>query len=89
MAELSPVAKAVTVNAVRKPHERGDAERLYHADRLAAALAPDIAAWWQPTAATFLGRVSKAVALKAVGDAVPPEAADNLAKLKKDALAAE
>jgi hypothetical protein len=43
-------------------------------------------AWWQPTAASYLGRVTKARILEAVTEAVSKNAADNLATLKKDAL---
>jgi len=78
-----------TVNAVRKPHEREDAERFSHADRLAKALGLDMGQWWQPTAASYLGRVSKARILEAVQEAVSPEAAENLGTMKKDALVAE
>jgi ParB family chromosome partitioning protein len=38
------------------------------------------------TAASYLGRVSKALVLEAVKEGVSPKAADNLSKLKKDAL---
>ena len=58
---------------------------LDHADRLASVLSLDMAAWWQPTPQSYLARVPKALALEAVS----PEVAANLAKLKKDALAAE
>jgi ParB family chromosome partitioning protein len=46
-----------------------------------------MAQWWQPTAASYFGRVSKARILDAVAEAVSKGAADNLARLKKDALA--
>ena len=78
-----------SVNAVTKPNERGDTERLDHADRLASALALDRTAWWQPTAQSYFRHVPKARILDAVREGVTPEAAENLAKLKKDALAAE
>jgi ParB family chromosome partitioning protein len=45
-----------------------------------------MAAWWLPTAANFLNRVSKKHILAAVAEGVSPEAAENFAKLKKDAL---
>jgi ParB family transcriptional regulator, chromosome partitioning protein len=45
--------------------------------------------WWQPTADGYFRHVPKACILEAVREGVTPEAADNLAKLKKDALAAE
>ena len=85
---LLAVASAFSVNAVQKPHERPGQPRLAHADRLAASLKLDMAQWWQPTAASYIGRVSKALILEAVSEGVSPEAADNLSKLKKDELAA-
>jgi ParB family chromosome partitioning protein len=87
--DLLAYCAGCSVNAVKKPHERGDTERLDNAERIASALSLDMTAWWQPTAASYLGRVSKALALEAVREAVTPEAAENLAKLKKHVLAAE
>jgi ParB family chromosome partitioning protein len=78
---------ACSVDAVRKSHQRADAQ-LAHADRLATALSLDMAPWWQPTAGNYLGRVSKQRILEAVAEGVSPEAAENLSKLKKDALVA-
>jgi ParB family chromosome partitioning protein len=78
---------ACSVDAVRKPHQRADAQ-LAHADRLATALSLDMAQWWQPTAGNYLGRVSKQRILEAVSEGVSREAAENLSKLKKDALVA-
>jgi len=78
---------ASSVDAVVKPHERGG-ERVAHADHLAAALSLDMAQWWQPTAQNYLDRVSKKRILEAVAEGVSPEAAENFAKLKKDALVA-
>jgi ParB family chromosome partitioning protein len=78
-----------SVNAVRKRHERADTDRLNHTDRMALALGLDMTQWWQPTARSYFRHVPKARVLEAVTEAVTPEAAENLAKLKKDALAAE
>ena len=47
-----------------------------------------MAQWWQPTAGNYLGRVSKQRILEAVAEGVSHEAAENLSKLKKDALVA-
>ena len=85
---LLAVCAAYTVSGVRKPQDKADAPRLAHADRLATALNLDMRQWWQPTAVSYLGRVSKARILEAVAEAVSKGAADNLVKLKKDALAA-
>jgi ParB family chromosome partitioning protein len=77
------------VNAVKKPHDRSDAPRLAHADRLAVALRLDMAQWWQPSAENYLSRVSKVRVLEAVTEAVSPSAAENLATMKKAALVDE
>jgi ParB family chromosome partitioning protein len=86
--DLLAYCAASSVDAVERPHERGYGGQLAHADKLATALDLDMAGWWQPTAQSYLGRVSKARILEAVREGVSPQAADNLAKLKKDALIA-
>jgi ParB family transcriptional regulator, chromosome partitioning protein len=49
----------------------------------------DMAEWWQPTAAGYFSGVSKQQALDAVAEGSTKEAAENLARLKKDELAKE
>jgi ParB family chromosome partitioning protein len=88
LTALLAYCAACTVSAVRKPQDRADAPHVRHADQLAAALDLDMTRWWRPTAAGYLGRVSKARILEAVTGGVSKGAAENLAKLKKDALAA-
>jgi ParB family chromosome partitioning protein len=78
------VCAAHTLDAVQKKH---DPVSLDHADELAAALKLDMAAYWQPTAAGYFARLSKQQVLAAVADGDSKEAAENLAKLKKDELA--
>jgi ParB family chromosome partitioning protein len=75
--DLLAVCAGCSVNAVRKRHEREHTERLPHADRLASALSLDMAAWWQPTATSYLARVPKALALEAVREGVAPDAAES------------
>jgi ParB family chromosome partitioning protein len=58
------------------------------ADRLAAAVALDMAQWWQPTVAGYFGRVPKPLILEAVTEAKGAAAADNIAALKKGEMAA-
>jgi ParB family transcriptional regulator, chromosome partitioning protein len=53
------------------------------ADRLASAVALDMAQWWQPTVAGYFGRVPKPLILAAVTEAKGAAAADNIAALKK------
>jgi ParB family chromosome partitioning protein len=62
-------------------------ERDPRADQLAAAVALDMAQWWQPTVTGYLGRVSKTLILEAVTEAKGKAAADNLAALKKGDMA--
>jgi ParB family chromosome partitioning protein len=56
---------------------------------LAAAVGLDMTQWWEPTAANYLGRVPKALILEAVAEGVSPNAAANLATLKKSDMAAQ
>jgi len=78
-----------SVNAVKKRHERTGTDRLDRADRLALALGLDMTQWWQPTAQSYFAHVPKARIFEAVTEAVTPAAAENLGRLKKDALAVE
>ena len=85
LLDLLAFCAACSVNAVVKPHERGE-EHVAHADKLAVALSLDMTQWWQPTGKSYLGRVSKARILEAVTEGVSASAADNFLKLKKDEL---
>jgi ParB family transcriptional regulator, chromosome partitioning protein len=87
LLDLLAYATALTVNAVQAKHDHPQGDRLTHADQLADALRLDMRQWWTPTVASYFGRVSKARMLEAVAEAVSRGAADNLVKLKKDALA--
>jgi ParB family chromosome partitioning protein len=76
---------SLTVDAVKVPKREDVAEA--HADRLFQALDYDMAEVWTPTAANYLGRVSKERILEAVREGVSKEAAENLASMKKHAMA--
>jgi ParB family chromosome partitioning protein len=76
---------SLTVDAVKAPKREDIAEA--HADQLFQALNYDMASVWTPTAANYLGRVSKERILEAVREGVSKEAAENLASLKKHAMA--
>ena len=77
---------ALTVNAVRQPWE--NKPRAHEtASKLATAVALDMTAHWTPTVRTYLGRVTKAHILAAVGEALGDEAAERIAGLKKQAMA--
>lgn len=72
--------------AVQEPWER---KPLTHqnADALAAALNLDMTRYWQPTRASYFGRVTKAQILDAVSEGVSETAAAQLAYAKKDKMA--
>ena len=55
---------------------------------IARSLPLDMGAWWRPTGDAFLMRLSKAQMLHVVREALTPGAAENIAGLKKDAMAA-
>lgn len=66
------------------PQGRGDAF-LRH---LGTRLDIDVARWWRPTAASYFGRVSKALTLRAFGTVGGPELVSRYAASKKGDLAA-
>lgn len=72
---------AVTVNAVQAD------ETPSAADEIAQAVGLDMRAWWTPTAERYLAHVPKARILEVVREAVSPEAAAALSKMKKAPLA--
>jgi ParB family chromosome partitioning protein len=84
---LIAVCAALSVDAVRGKQDGHDCPRLAHADLLSAALGLDMAHWWQPTKTAYLGRIPKPLILKAVTEGVSASAAQNIAGLKKDAMA--
>ncbi|CAH1649565.1 Chromosome partitioning protein, ParB family [Hyphomicrobiales bacterium] len=80
---------SLSVNAVHEPWNRRP-RALAHADRLAGAVALDMAtAGWRPTVDNFLGRVTKARILEAVAEAKDQRTAERIAHLKKGDMAAE
>jgi ParB family chromosome partitioning protein len=80
---------SLSVNAVHEAWSRKP-RAMAHADQLAQALDPDMAAaGWRPTIDNFLGRVTKARILQAVTEAKGQQAADQIAHLKKGDMATE
>ena len=79
---------SLSVNAVHEAYNRRP-RALVHADRLAQTVDLDMAASWTPTAANFLGRVTKARIRQAVAEARGQRAADRIAHLKKVEMATE
>lgn len=84
--ELLAHCVSLTANAVRVPRQRGD-ESEAHAALLAHEVGLDMRAYWQPTAASYFGRVSKDRIVQAVREGASAQAADNIARLKKPAMA--
>lgn len=82
------VCAAFTVDTVEK--RRGSMERApdaAHAAELAKALKLDMAQYWQPDAVSYFGQVPKGLILAAVAEEAGKSAPDNIAALKKDAMA--
>ena len=77
---------ARTVNALRLPWDRKP-RSLQTADRLAGALALDMAKDWTPTVDSYLGRVTKAHIMEAVAEGVSEDAARRIADMKKPDMA--
>jgi ParB family chromosome partitioning protein len=83
LCDLLALCAAMAVNAVVS------GQGGHPADELAAAVALDMADWWEPTASNYLQQVPKALILDPVSESVSAEAAAPLAKLKKDELVAK
>ncbi|MFG1287892.1 ParB/RepB/Spo0J family partition protein [Xanthobacter versatilis] len=80
---------SLSVNAVHEAWNRRP-RALAHADRLAEAIALDMAALgWRPTVDTFLGRVTKARILQAVSEAKGQHTAGLINHLKKGDMATQ
>jgi Predicted transcriptional regulators len=75
-----------TVNALRLPWDRKP-RTLHTADKLATALALDVAKGWTPTVDSYLGRVTKAHIIAAVAEAVSEQAAHRIAGMKRPDMA--
>ena len=79
---------SLSVNAVHEAWNRRP-KAFVHADRIAQAVDLDLAASWTPTAANFLGRVTKARIQQAVAEARGQRAAERIEHLKKVEMATE
>ena len=79
---------SLSVNAVHEAWNRRP-KAFAHADRLAQTVDLDMAASWSPTAANFLGRVTKARILQAVAEGRGQRAADRIEHRKKVEMATE
>lgn len=76
---------SLTVNAVHTRASRMESGA--HADTVAQEVALDMTAYWQPTAASYFGRVSKERIVQAVREGVSEQTAQKIAGLKKQAMA--
>ena len=87
--DLLAYCAGCSVNAVRKRHERDGTDSARHADRLAVAARSRHDAVVAADRAELLPPCAEAAHPRRGAEGVTPEAAENLAKLKKDALVAE
>ncbi|MFB9948925.1 ParB/RepB/Spo0J family partition protein [Rhizobium puerariae] len=78
---------SLTVNALKLPWEHHKRRAHATADKLATALALDMSQHWTPAVSTYLGRVTKAHILAAVGEALGDEVAERLSGKKKQEMA--
>jgi ParB family transcriptional regulator, chromosome partitioning protein len=77
---------SLTANAIRAPRQQSGGSEA-NAALLACEVGLDMTAYWQPTAASYFGRVSKERIAQAVREAVSAQAADNIGRMKKQAMA--
>jgi ParB family chromosome partitioning protein len=77
---------SLTVNAIRAPRQSAD-ESEAHATVLAREVGLDMTGYWQPTATSYFGRVSKERIVQAVREVASEQAAQNIARMKKQAMA--
>ena len=86
-ATLLSILAVCVASGVSVVQTRTDGKR--PGDALAAALGFDMADWWTPTAANYLGRVPKQTVLEAVTSGSGAESAKPLASLKKGPLVSQ
>jgi ParB family chromosome partitioning protein len=77
---------SLTVNAIHASRQSAD-ESVANAAVLAREVGLDMKAYWQPTATSYFGRVSKERIVEAVRDGVSKQAAENIVRMKKPAMA--
>ncbi|MCP8883369.1 ParB N-terminal domain-containing protein [Devosia sp. XJ19-1] len=87
-SELFAHVVSLSVNAVHETWNRRSGV-FAHADCLSQAVELDMTKLWAPTAANYLGRVTKGRILQAVAEAKGQRAADRIAHLKKGDMAIE
>jgi len=77
---------SLTANAIRAPRQSAD-ESEANAAILAHEVGLDMTGYWQPTAASYFGRVSKERIAQAVREGASDQTAQNIARMKKQAMA--
>jgi ParB family chromosome partitioning protein len=77
---------SLTVNAIRAPRQSAD-ESEANAAVLAREVGLDMTGYWQPTATSYFGRVSKERIVQAVREGASDQAAQKIASMKKQAMA--
>ena len=89
-ANLELLAHCVggAVNALWRRNDHGQDGRLAMADRLAADIGLDMSQWWQATRLSFFDHVTKDTILEAISEGASKQAANNVVRLKKGAIAA-
>lgn len=80
------VAQSLQAVQPRLDEHPSKLRHIAHADALHLATGLDMAEWWQPTRAHYLGRVSRSLVLEALTEAVSRECADGYRERKRDAL---
>jgi ParB family chromosome partitioning protein len=83
LLDLLAYCTARSIDAVAARERTAD-----QSDAIAEALGLDMADWWTPTAANYLGHVSKAKALEAVAEATGEQGTQAVAAMKKAEAAA-
>jgi ParB family chromosome partitioning protein len=77
---------SLTVNAVHAPGAYGDRSEA-SATIMAREVGLNMTTYWQPTAASYFGRVSKERIVEAVRNGASEQAAQNIVRMKKPAMA--
>jgi ParB family transcriptional regulator, chromosome partitioning protein len=78
---------SLSLDVVQRPGSHSREAVVAHADALAQAMPFEMTRYWQPTVASYLGRVSKEHIVETVREGVGDDAARKIAGLKKQAMA--
>jgi ParB family chromosome partitioning protein len=84
LLELLALLTALTLDAVRNPHEAAAAPRLAQADRVAEAVNLDMTQHWRGKAEGFFGRLTKGLMVHLLTEAGDLAQADAVSRAKKE-----